>query len=217
MTSRKLSIEHYVEEVATRETPLQAELRRETGRLPLGAMMTGPDFAALLSMLVRLTGTRRALEIGTFTGYSALAIATALPAGGKLIACDVSEEWTTIGRRYWARAGVADRIDLRIAPAQETLTALIKAGESGRFDFAFIDADKPRYDDYYEACLRLLRPGGLIVLENMLWGGAVADPGTRDASTRALRALNLKIRDDERVDACLLTVADGAMLARKRG
>jgi predicted O-methyltransferase YrrM len=212
-----MSIERFVTDVATRESPLQAELRKETERLPLGGMMTGPDFAALLSMMVRLTGTRRAIEVGTFTGYSALAIALALPPGGRLVACDVSAEWTAIARRYWARAGVDDRIDLRLAPAQDTLASLIKAGETASYDFAFIDADKPNYDSYYEASLRLLRAGGLIVLENMLWGGAVADPRPRDASTRALRALNLKIRDDERVDACLLTVADGVMLARKRG
>jgi predicted O-methyltransferase YrrM len=212
-----MSIERFVTDVATRESPLQAELRKETKRLPLGGMMTGPDFAALLSMLVQLTGTRRAIEIGTFTGYSALAIALALPPGGRLVACDVSAEWTAIARRYWARAGVDDRIDLRLAPAQDTLASLIESGETASYDFAFIDADKPNYDSYYEACLRLLRAGGLIVLENMLWGGAVADPRPRDASTRALRALNLKIRDDERVDACLLTVADGVMLARKRG
>jgi predicted O-methyltransferase YrrM len=212
-----MSIERFVAEVATRETSLQAELRAETARLPLGAMMTGPDFAALLTMLVRLTGARRAIEVGTFTGYSALAIATGLPPDGRLIACDISSEWTSIARRYWARAGLDDRIELRLAPARDTLAALIAEGEAGRFDFAFIDADKTNYDSYYEACLRLLRPGGLIVLENMLWGGAVADASARDASTRALRALNLKIRDDERVDACLLTVADGAMLARKRG
>jgi caffeoyl-CoA O-methyltransferase len=210
------ALESYVGEIITKETELQKRLRAETAKLPMGLMQIGPEQGAFLALLVRLIGARRTLEIGTFTGYSALAVASALPADGKLIACDVSKEWTDIGRRYWREAGIADRIDLRLGPAAETLSALLKGGGAGSFDFAFIDADKSAYDAYYEACLRLLRPGGLIALDNMLWSGEVANPKARDADTAALRALNAKIRDDARVDCCLLSVGDGVMLARKR-
>ena len=210
------AIEAYVSQLVTRETPLRARLRAETAPMPKAGMQIGPDQAALLALLARLVGARRAIEIGTFTGMSALAVASALPEDGTLIACDVSEEWTQIARRYWQEAGLASRIDLRIAPASETLAALLRDGGAGSFDFAFIDADKVGYDGYYEACLLLLRPGGLIALDNMLWNGAVADQSVHDADTEALRALNLKIRDDRRVEACLLTVGDGVMLARKR-
>lgn len=209
-------IEHYIDQVITRETPVQKQLRAETAQLPQSVMQIGANQGAFLAMLIRLTRTRRALEIGTFTGYSALAVASALPEDGKLIACDVSEEWTKIGQRYWVEAGVADKIDLRIGPAIETLEALKRDGLAGTFDFAFIDADKPSYDAYYEACLQLLRQGGLIAIDNVLWSGAVVDPAIHDPSTEALRAINLKIRDDERVESCLLTVGDGVMLARKR-
>jgi O-methyltransferase len=170
----------------------------------------------LLAWLARLIGARRTLEIGTFTGLSALAVASALPPEGRLVACDVSEEWTRIARRYWAEAGLGSRIELRLGPAEDTLAALVREGAAASFDFAFIDADKPRYDAYYEGCLRLVRPGGVIALDNVLWSGAVADPGARDASTRALRAITRKIRDDARVEACFLTVGDGVLLARKR-
>ena len=210
------AVETYVGQTITRESPLQRRLREETARLPMAGMQIGADQGALLSLLVRAIGARRALEIGTFTGYSALCVATALPADGKLIACDVSEEWTGIARRYWTEAGVAARIDLRIKPALETLRELLREGDGGTFDFAFIDADKSSYDAYYEACLELMRPGGLIALDNMLWSGKVADPAENDADTAALRALNAKIRDDPRVESCLLTVGDGVMLARKR-
>jgi predicted O-methyltransferase YrrM len=210
------AVERYLGEVVTRETPLQRRLRAETARLPLAGMQVGPDQGALLALLVRLIGARRAVEIGTFTGMSALWVAGALPPDGQLVACDTSEEWTRIARRYWAEAGVAGRIDLRLGPAVDTLAALRRERGAGSFDFAFIDADKPSYDAYYEACLRLLRPGGLVAIDNVLWSGAVATARARDASTRALRALNLKIRDDARVDACLASVGDGVMLARKR-
>jgi predicted O-methyltransferase YrrM len=179
-------------------------------------MQIGADQGALLALLAKLVGARRAIEIGTFTGYSALAVASALPADGKLICCDVSEEWTSIARRYWQEAGVAGRIELRLAPATDTLAALLKQGGAETFDFAFIDADKPNYDAYYEACLKLLRRGGAIALDNTLWSGKVADPDVHDEDTDALRAINAKIRDDGRVDACLLTVGDGVMLVRKR-
>jgi predicted O-methyltransferase YrrM len=209
-------VARYVHEAMTRETPLQKRLREETARLPRARMQIAPDQAALLAMLVRLTGARRALEIGTFTGYSALAMAGALPPGGTLLTCDVSEEWTKVARRYWAEAGVAERIDLRLGPATETLAALAREGLAGTFDLAFIDADKENYDAYYEACLGLLRPGGLIVLDNMLWKGAIADPAAQDPETRALRSLSEKVHADRRVDTCLLTVGDGMLLARKR-
>jgi predicted O-methyltransferase YrrM len=219
MSKRSLlpdAVERYVSEAITRETPLQKRLRAETAALPRAVMQIGPDQGAFLAMLIHLTGARRALEIGTFTGYSSLAVATALPADGKLIACDVSEEWTRIARRYWQEAGLAGKIELRLGPAAETLAALTIESGAGSFDFAFIDADKTSYDAYYEACLWLVRPGGLIVLDNMLWDGTVADPAVQDAETKALRTLNLKIRDDSRVEACLLTVGDGVMLARKK-
>lgn len=209
-------VERYVTKDLARETALQKRLRDETARLPQAGMQIGADQGALLALLVHAIGAKNALEIGTFTGYSALAVAMALPEDGKLICCDVSEEWTAIARRYWKEAGVASRIDLRLAPALETLRGLRAERGAGSFDFAFIDADKPAYDAYYEACLELMRSGGLIALDNMLWSGDVADPKKRDAHTAALRTLNAKIRDDARVDCCLLTVGDGVMLARKR-
>jgi predicted O-methyltransferase YrrM len=209
-------IERYVGETITRETAVQKRLRAETALMPRANMQIGADQGALMAMLVRLTGTRRALEIGTFTGYSALAVASALPPDGKLIACDVSEEWTSVGRRYWQEAGVASRIDLRIGPALDTLAKLLQELGPSSFDFAFIDADKEAYDAYYEDCLKLVRPNGLILLDNMIWSGKVPDLSVQDEETRILRALNEKIRDDSRVEACLLTVGDGVMMARKR-
>ncbi|NCT66024.1 MAG: SAM-dependent methyltransferase [Rhodanobacteraceae bacterium] len=199
----------------TRESALARRLREETARLPQAGMQIGPDQAAFLALLARSIGSRRALEIGTFTGYSALAVAAALPPDGRLVCCDVNAEWTRIARRYWTEAGLAERIELRLAPALDTLAAL-RAEHAEPFDFAFIDADKGSYDAYYEACLALLRPGGLIALDNMLWSGRVADPAQTDADTVALRALNAKIRDDARVDASLLSLGDGVMLVRKR-
>jgi predicted O-methyltransferase YrrM len=209
-------VERYVTRDVARETSLQKRLRDETAALPQGGMQIGADQGALLALLVRSIEAKMAIEIGTFTGYSALAVALALPADGRLVCCDVSKEWTAIARRYWKEAGVADRIDLRLAPALKTLAGLRKEHGAGSFDFAFIDADKSAYDAYYEACLELLRRGGLVALDNMLWSGEVANPKRHDADTDALRALNAKIRDDVRVDCCLLTVGDGVMLARKR-
>lgn len=210
------AVERYVSLDITRETKLQKRLRAETARLPQAGMQIGPDQGALLALLARSVGARRAIEVGTFTGYSALAVAAALPRDGKLVCCDVSEEWTAIARRYWEEAGLAKRIELRLGPALKTLKALTSEYGPGSFDFAFIDADKPAYDAYYEACLVLLRAGGLIALDNMLWSGNVAEPKKRDAHTKALRTLSAKIRDDKRVDSCLLTVGDGVMLALKR-
>jgi len=210
------AIEAYVNTEIHRETPVQKRLRTETEALPEAGMQIGADQGAFLAMLARLLGAKRTLEIGTFTGYSALAVAAALPADGKLIACDVSEAWTAIAKRYWKEAGVASRIDLRIAPAKDTLADLLKEGGADSFDLAFIDADKTGYDAYYEACLELVRRGGLIAFDNVLWSGKVADPDNREADTEALRKLNLKIRDDARVDACLVTIGDGVMLARRK-
>jgi len=209
------AVQEYVHNVATRETPLQKRLREETSKLSGAGMQIGADQGAFLSLLVQLTGARQAIEIGTFTGYSALAVATALPADGKLICCDISDEWTQVARRYWHEAGVAGRIDLRLAPAVETLRDLLRDSGPGSFDFAFIDADKTGYDGYYEACLTLLRPGGLMAIDNTLWNGAVAYLAKTDPDTAALRALNLKVRDDPRVTSCLVSMGDGVLLARK--
>jgi predicted O-methyltransferase YrrM len=209
-------IETYVDDEITRLSDLQRRMYRETKAVPHGGMQTGPDQAAFLSFLVKLIGAKRAIEVGVFRGFGSLAIASALLPDGKLIACDVSEEYTRAARAYWKEAGIEGRIDLRIAPATETLDALIASEGPGSFDFAFVDADKSKYPLYYERCLTLLRAGGLIVFDNVLWGGTVADRRYKDADTAALRALNLQIRDDERVDAVLVTIGDGFHLARKR-
>jgi predicted O-methyltransferase YrrM len=206
----------YVVRLGTNETSLMARLRAETAAMPESEMQIGPDQGQLLGFLARLIGARRALEIGTFTGYSALAVAQALPPNGTIVCCDVSETWTAIARRYWAEAAIADKIDLRLAPARDTLARLEADGAAGTFDFAFIDADKENYDHYYEACLRLVRPGGLIAIDNVLWDGAVIDPADKSASTAALKALNAKIRADDRVDLCLVPIGDGVTLVRPR-
>src|SRR6185437_7334612 len=210
------ALQDYVLEVSLREPLLLRRLREETAGLPMAGMQIAPDQGQFMALLARLVGARRCLEIGTFTGYSALVVALALPADGKIIACDVNPESTALGRRYWQEAGVADKIDLRLGPALATLDQLLADGEAGRFDFAFIDADKENYDGYYERTLRLLRPGGLVVIDNVLWGGAVADRRETDAETAALRALNAKLHHDERIDLSLLPLADGLTLARKR-
>jgi predicted O-methyltransferase YrrM len=206
----------YLCDETLREPELMARLRTETARLPRGTMQISPEQGQLMGLLVKLIGARRALEIGTFTGYSALAVATALPTDGKLICCDVSQEWTDIAQRYWREAGVLDRVELRLAPATETLASLRAAGEENGFDFAFIDADKENYDTYYEHCLKLVRPGGLIAIDNALWHGCVADPTDDDADTRSIRALNRKVREDSRVDMVLVPIGDGLLLARRR-
>jgi len=199
-----------------REPPLLARLREETAKLPFARMQIAPEQGQFMRLLAELIGARRTIEVGTFTGYSTLSVALALPADGRLIACDVSEEYTAIARRYWAEAGLADRIELRLGPAVETLAGLISAGGAGGYDFAFIDADKESYDRYYEQCLTLLRPGGLLAIDNMLWGGAVVDAADQTAETRAIRALNGKVHGDERVSAAMVPVGDGLTLARKR-
>jgi caffeoyl-CoA O-methyltransferase len=208
-------IEDYVAAHA-RESEAAQCLRAETAKLPQAGMQIGSDQAAFLALLVRSSGAKRCIEIGTFTGYSALAIAAALPKDGRLVCCDISEEWTSIARRHWSAAGVSGRIDLRIAPALDTLKNLLARGEAGNFDFAFIDADKSGYDAYYEACLKLLKPGGLIALDNMLWSGRVVNPDHHDTDTDAIRTLNTKVSNDARVESVLLTIGDGVMLARKK-
>lgn len=204
-------LSHYVLD-HTRQSDVARRLWELTDKHPRRSMLTTPDQGAFLAMLVRLINAKNILEIGTFTGYSALSMAQALPADGKLIACDTSTEFTSIGKPFWEEAGVASRIDLRIAPALKTLPTLT----AGHFDLAFIDADKENYDAYYEACLKLVRQGGAIVFDNMLWRGAVADPTDQESITKAIRALNAKIHSDSRVEASLLTVSDGMMLVQKR-
>jgi len=206
----------YLLKVSLREPPLLAELRAETAKMPMAMMQISPEQGQFMALLAELIGARKAIEVGTFTGYSALCVAGALPPDGKLIACDISEEFTSVARRYWAKSGIGDRIELRLAPALDTLKSLLKDGGAGSFDFAFIDADKTQYDAYYEAILKLLRPGGLIAIDNVLWSGAVADGRKRDADTVALRALNEKLKTDKRVTLSMLPIGDGLTLARKR-
>ena len=206
----------YVLSVSSRETKLMAQLREETAKLPGARMQIPPLQGQFLAFLVTLIGARRGIEIGTFTGYSALWVASAMPADGRLICCDVNERTTAVARRYWKKARVDGKIELRLAPALDTLKALLADGGAGTFDYVFIDADKESYDAYYERALELIRPGGLIVFDNMLWGGAVADGRKRDADTLALKALNAKLHNDRRIDLSLLYIGDGVTLARKR-
>lgn len=207
----------YLCTVSLREPEVLARLRAETRALPWAGMQISPEQGQLMALLIRLIGASRILEIGTFTGYSALAMALAMAEEGRIVACDVSAEWTAIARRYWADAGVAGRIELRLAPALTTLADLLAAGEAGRFDFAFIDADKENYRAYYEGCLRLVRPGGLIAIDNTLWAGRVANPACDDADTGAIRALNAFLHTDDRIDLSLVPIGDGLTLARRRG
>ena len=206
----------FIGSVTTAEPEAVIRLREETSKLPAAGMQIGEDQTAFMTLMAKLIGARRAIEIGTFTGMSAIAVAQALPADGELICCDVNQEWTSIAKRYWTELGLADRITLRLAPAALTLDALIDNGDGGTFDLAFIDADKTGYDTYYEKCLTLMRPGGLILLDNMLWHGRVADSSDRDEDTVALRTLSEKIGEDDRVDSCLASIGDGVMMARKK-
>ena len=205
----------YIVAHSVREQPAQRALREATRAQPHAGMQIGPDQGQLMALLVRLMGARRTIEIGVFTGYSALTVALALPADGYVLACDISDDYTRVGKPFWDEAGVAHKIDLKLGPALATLDAQLAAGAAGSFDFAFIDADKTGYDAYYERCLQLLRAGGLIAIDNVLWSGAVAQPATSD-DTRALQALNDKLHRDERIDLALLSVGDGLTLARKR-
>ena len=206
----------YLLKVSLDEPGLLRRLRDETAELPQRNMQIGPDQGQFMALLVRLLGVEKALEIGTFTGYSSLCIARALPTGGRLITCEVNAEWAGVAQAYWAEAGLEERIELHLAPARETLDALIAGGEACTFDFAFIDADKAGYDVYYERALALIRPGGLICVDNVLWSGTVADPGVKDKDTRALRALNSKLHRDRRVNISLVPIGDGLTMARKK-
>lgn len=210
------ALHRYLLDSSLRESALLRQLRMETAAEPLARMQVAPEQGQLLAFLVELIGARRALEVGVFTGYSSLAVALALPGDGRLVACDNSVEWTTVARRYWAAAGVADKVDLRLGPALETLDGLLAAGE-GDFDFAFLDADKENYLAYYERLLALLRSGGLLAIDNTLWSGRVIDPTDQDPSTQGIRALNAHLHADPRVSLTMLPLADGLTLVRKRG
>ncbi|WP_299392132.1 class I SAM-dependent methyltransferase [Pelagibius sp.] len=198
------------------EPAVMRRLREETATLPLSIMQIAPEQGQFMALLVRLLGAKRCIEVGTFTGYSALAVALALPPEGRIVACDVNAETAAVAKRYWQEAGVDKKIDLRLAPAVETLEALLANGEAGTYDFAFIDADKSNYDSYYELSLQLLRPGGLIAIDNVLWGGDVLDLDRTDSDTLAIRAINTKVSGDSRVHCSLIPIGDGLMLARKQ-
>jgi caffeoyl-CoA O-methyltransferase len=220
MTNRSISLTDslygYLLSVSLREPDVLRRLRDETAALPNARMQIAPEQGQFMALLVRLMGARRCLEVGVFTGYSSLAVALALPDDGRIVACDVSEDWTAVARRHWSAAGVAHKINLRLAPALDTLEGLLADGEAGTYDFAFLDADKENYRRYYELALELVRPGGLIVADNTLWSGRVADPANDEASTVALRRFNEQLHRDVRVDLSLVPIGDGLTLARKR-
>lgn len=210
-------LQAYIHDVFLREPTVLRELREETAELPGAVMQIAPEQGQLMRLLLQLMDARRGLEIGVYTGYSALAMALALPEDGELIACDIDDDTSRIAQRYWQRAGVAERIDLRLAPAAETLSELRREGREGIFDFAFIDADKQQYETYYEHALALLRPGGLVMVDNVLWSGRVAvDADSDDTATKALQVFNRRLREDDRVELAMVPIADGVALARKR-
>jgi predicted O-methyltransferase YrrM len=219
MTTQTLQLDDRLHEYllsrSLREPELLQRLRRETAELPLSRMQIAPEQGQFMALLAQLMGARRALEIGVFTGYSALCVARELPDDGRLVACDLNEKWTEVAQRYFREAGVDHRIDLRLAPALDTLADLQQSGQKGRFDFAFIDADKAEYIDYYEQILPLLRAGGLLAVDNTLWYGRVADPSQHDRDTEAIRAFNDHVRDDARVFLSLVPIGDGLTLCRK--
>ncbi|BAY09821.1 class I SAM-dependent methyltransferase [Calothrix sp. NIES-2098] len=219
MTNQTLGLEpnlyNYLLSVSLRESEILAQLRQETAQHPMARMQIAPEQGQFMALLVQLIGAKKTLELGVFTGYSTLVVALALPPDGKVVACDVNEEFTAIARRYWQQAGVADKIDLHIAPALETLNSLLAAGEAETFDFAFIDADKSNYDAYYERSLQLVRPGGLIAIDNVLWSGRVADLQVQDNRTRKIRTFNQKLHQDQRITLSLIPIADGLTLALK--
>jgi predicted O-methyltransferase YrrM len=206
----------YFSSVSLRESDLQRRLREETARLPQSTMQVAPEQGQFLALLVQVLRATRTLEVGVFTGYSSLATAQVLPEDGRIIACDVNREWTDIARRYWREAGVEHKIDLRLAPAVQTLDQLIADGHAGSFDFAFIDADKSSYDAYYERALALVRPGALIAIDNVLWHGKPIDASVQDADTQAIRAFNVKLQQDQRISLSLVPIGDGITLAFKR-
>lgn len=207
---------NYIQSVSVRETELLRSLRQETAKHPMGIMQVAPEQGQFMAMLVKLMGAKKTIELGVFTGYSSLVVALALPVDGRIVACDVNEEYTAIASRYWEKAGVADKIDLHLVPAIITLETLIAKGETETFDFAFIDADKSNYDNYYELCLQLIRPGGLIAIDNVLWGGKVVEEQVEDNRTQTMKNLNKKIYRDDRVDVSLIPIADGLTLAVKK-
>jgi predicted O-methyltransferase YrrM len=206
----------YYQSICVRESPILAQLRQETASQPMAVMQIAPEQGQFMAFLVQAIGAKKTLEVGVFTGYSSLVVALALPPQGKVIACDVSEEYTSIARRYWQEAGVDHKIDLRIAPAVETLDQLIAEGESNSFDFVFIDADKSNYDRYYEQALQLVRTGGIIAIDNVFWSGRVADADTTDNRTKIIRSLNAKIQQDERINISVIPIGDGLTLVMKR-
>ena len=210
------SLYDYLLDVSLREAPALRALREETLRMPRCSMQIAPEQGQFMALVARLVGARRYVEVGVFTGYSSLAVALALPEDGRVVACDVSEEWTAIARRHWRAAGVEHKVDLRLAPARQTLDSMLAAGERDRYDLAFIDADKTGYLEYYERCLQLVRPGGLVLVDNTLWSGRVADPEDGDEETAALRHFNECLHRDERVDLSLVPIGDGLTLARRR-
>jgi len=210
------ALARYYRGVAVREPAWLPALREETSRLPEARMQIAPEQAQLMAMLVRLIGARRTIEVGVFTGTSTLAVAEALPPDGQVLACDLSRRWTAVAQRHWQAAGVDAKIRLVLGPALQTLDAELAAGGAGRYDFAFIDADKTAYLDYYERCLQLVRANGLIAVDNTLWSGRVADPQVQDDDTRALRDFNARVAQDARVDLCLVPIADGLTLLRRR-
>jgi len=220
MTKKTLGLNNqlydYLLSVSLREPDILQQLREETAHLPNAMMQIAPEQGQFMALLVQLLSATKTLEVGVFTGYSSLCVALALPANGKIVACDVSEEYTAMARRYWEAAGVADKIDLRLAPALETLDELLAAGLAGTFDFAFIDADKRNYEGYYERSLQLIRPGGLIAIDNVLWSGRVAEPQAQDNQTQVIRALNEKLHHDKRITLSMVPIADGLTLALKR-
>jgi caffeoyl-CoA O-methyltransferase len=207
----------YIRNASLREPDVLRRLREETANHPMVSMQISPEQGQFMALLVAMLNAKRTLEIGVFTGYSSLAVALALPEDGRVIACDVSAEWTSIARQYWREAGVDRKIDLRLRPAIQTLDDLIVLGQGNGFDFAFIDADKANYANYYERCLTLIRPGGLIAVDNVLWSGQVADPAVDDEDTRAIRAFNEKLKNDQRIWISMLPIRDGLTLACKKG
>lgn len=221
MSNRTISVTDelydYLLQVSLREDELLQRLRAETAEMAEANMQISPEQGQFMALLVQLLGARHCLEVGTFTGYSSLCVARELPGDGRLVACDTSIEWTSIAQRYWREAGVEEKIDLRIGPAATTLQALLSGGGAGQYDFAFIDADKESYRNYYELCLGLLRDGGLIAVDNTLWNGAVIDPSDKSKDTEAIRLFNEFLHSDERVDVSLVPIGDGLTLARKRG
>ena len=206
----------YLLDASLREPESLKSLREETAKLPSANMQIAPEQGQFMALLVQLMGAKKTIEVGVYTGYSALAVAMALPYDGQILACDISEEYTAVARRYWQQAKVANKIDLHLAPATETLEQRIDEGEDSTFDFAFIDADKGNYTKYFDLCFELLRPGGLIAIDNVLWNGAVIDQQNQDADTCAIRTFNQQLLSDDRVDISMVPIADGLTLARKK-